>query len=260
MQVLPISDILNPVLSSLIKSIGIDSQEEQTNNQPYRVMPDCYVVMGFQYTGSLLLLQEHQHIELGRCGISGLQTKYKDFKYSTSDTKTLLITFYPWAVPVLFNESASALTNQALNLSDIFGKTLQDILEEQLLSVQTVEDIVPTLEAFFSGLNTNKGKRVDEHFMQQIKQIMNLGVPSSVNHIASDFGYTNRTLERRFKDYVGISPQKFLLLKRFQNTLMHIRNGMDWEAIMEINNYYDQAHLIHEYKAFSGLTPSQSNN
>ncbi|MBL7478423.1 helix-turn-helix domain-containing protein [Legionella bononiensis] len=257
MHVLPISNILNPVLFSLVKSIGIDSKEEQTDIQPYRVMPDCYVVMGFQYTGSLLLLQESQQIKLGRCGISGLQTKYKEYKHSTNDTKTLLITFYPWAVPILFNECASALTNQALNLSDIFGTTLQDILEEQLLSLHTIEDIVPALEVFFSGLNTNKNKRVDEHFIKQMKQIMNLCVTSSVNHLATDLGYTNRTLERRFKDYVGISPQKFLLLKRFQTTLMHLRNGKNWEEIMEFSNYYDQAHFIHEYKAFSGLTPTQ---
>ena len=257
MHVLPISNILNPVLSSLVKSIGIDSKEDQTNMQPYRVMPDCYVVMGFQYSGSLLLLQKSQQIKLNRCGISGLQTKYKEYKCSTSDTKTLLITFYPWAVPILFNESASALTNQALTLSDIFGQMLQDILEEQLLSLQTIEEIVPALEAFFSGLNTNKNKRVDEHFIKQMKQIMNRSVNSNVNHIAMDCGYTNRTLERRFKEYVGISPQKFLLLKRFQTTLMHLRNGMNWEEIMEFSTYYDQAHLIHEYKAFSGLTPSQ---
>lgn len=260
MQVLPLSRILNPVLSSLIKTIAIDSKDKQTNIQPFRVMPDFYVVMGFQYSGSLVLLEESKQIKLNRCGISGLQTKYKEFKCTTRDTRTLLITFYPWAIPILFKESASALTNQALSLSDIFGETIQGILEEQLLSLQTIEEIVPALESFFSGLTTHISKKIDEHFISQMKRIMNHGVNDGVSQLASDFGYTHRTLERRFKDYIGIRPQKFLIIKRFQKTLMSLRNGMAWEAIMERSNYYDQAHLIHEYKAFSGLTPSETNN
>lgn len=258
MQVLPLSALLHPVLSSLVKSIAIDSSEEQNNIIPYRVMPDLYVVMGFQYSGSLLLLEKGKQIELDRCGLSGLQTQYKEYQCSSSTTRTLLITFYPWAVPILFRESASALTNQALNVADVFGTMLQDILEEQLLSLQTVEEIVPALEVFFSGLCPHMGRRVDERFIMQTKRIIALGVNTNVTDLAHDFGYTKRTLERRFKDYIGISPQKFLLIKRFQNTLMQLQGGISWEAIMERSNYYDQAHFIHEFKAFSGLTPSQS--
>ncbi|MCL9684904.1 helix-turn-helix domain-containing protein [Legionella maioricensis] len=260
MQLLSLSEILNPVLSSLIKSIEIDTKEEQKSIQPYRVMPDFYVVMGFQYSGSLSLLQKSEQIKLARCGISGLQTTYKEFQCSTANTRTLLIKFYPWAIPLLFNESASSFTNQSLNLSDIFGQSLQNMLEERLLSVHTQAEIVPTLEMFFSGLVTNTAKSFDKCFITQMKRIMDLSAPDSVHHLAKDLGYTDRTLERRFKDLVGLSPKKFLLIKRFQNTLMHLRKGMGWEAVMESSNYYDQAHLIHEFKTFSGLTPSKLNN
>ncbi len=257
MHLLSLSSILNPTLSSLIKSIEIDSKEKRGDIQPYRVMPDLYVVMGFQYSGSLLLLQENKQIKLERCGISGLQTKFKEFKCSTNDTRTLLITFYPWAIPILFNESASSCTNQALSLSDVFGTTLKDTLEDQLLSVQNLEEITPVIERFFNGLKSiHAGKKFDEHFITHTKHIMDFGMSSNVNYLAENFGYTNRTLERRFKDLVGISPQKFLLIQRFQKALMHLRKGMSWEAIMEQSNYYDQAHLIHEFKTFSGLTPS----
>jgi len=61
-------------------------------------------------------------------------------------------------------------------------------------------------------------------------------------------GRTERTIERAFSDCVGMPPKTFARLKRFHAYLADPFRD---------HGYVDDAHLIHEFRAFAGVTPSQ---
>jgi AraC-like DNA-binding protein len=80
-----------------------------------------------------------------------------------------------------------------------------------------------------------------------------------VSAILKELHISERTLERYFKQYVGVSPQKFIRICRFQAAFQQIQS-FDYEKLTDIAydlGYADQAHFIREFKAFFGTAPLQ---
>lgn len=61
-----------------------------------------------------------------------------------------------------------------------------------------------------------------------------------------------------FRDQVGLTPKVYSRLIRFRRVIAAIeaRAGDGWASIALNSGYYDQAHLNHDFRAFSGTTPS----
>ncbi len=79
----------------------------------------------------------------------------------------------------------------------------------------------------------------------------------SVSVVAADIGMSERHLRRVFREAVGVSPKTFAKLARFRRALRAARADapMGWASIAAAAGYYDQAHLIAEFRAISGVTP-----
>lgn len=70
---------------------------------------------------------------------------------------------------------------------------------------------------------------------------------------------TRQHLTRRFKRQVGVAPKQFCRLTRFRALFEAVYSSprVDWAAAAVDCGYYDQAHLIAEFKEFTGLTPTE---
>jgi AraC-like DNA-binding protein len=71
-------------------------------------------------------------------------------------------------------------------------------------------------------------------------------------------GITRQHVARKFDRYVGVSPKLFCRVVRFQDLMKTIRlaGEADWAATALDLGYYDQAHMISDFKEFSGTTPT----
>jgi AraC-like DNA-binding protein len=80
---------------------------------------------------------------------------------------------------------------------------------------------------------------------------------ANVTAVASELGVSERHLRRVFRETVGVSPKTFSRLVRFQYALRAAReNGhRSWADIAAESGYYDQAHLIAEFRELTGVTP-----
>jgi AraC-like DNA-binding protein len=80
---------------------------------------------------------------------------------------------------------------------------------------------------------------------------------ASVNAVAVDLGVSDRHLRRVFRETVGVSPKAFSKLARFHCALNAARDHGhgSWANIAATAGYYDQAHLIAEFRAIAGVTP-----
>jgi AraC-like DNA-binding protein len=79
----------------------------------------------------------------------------------------------------------------------------------------------------------------------------------TVDELAREWHVSNRTLERIFKQTVGISPKEFLRIVRFREVLRCL--GENEESLMRVAfemGYYDHAHLTHEFIRYAGVRPS----
>jgi AraC-like DNA-binding protein len=80
----------------------------------------------------------------------------------------------------------------------------------------------------------------------------------SLEALSESVGYSRKHFIELFKSHVGVFPKRFLRILRFQRSLTRLQSGdrPDWSGLAIEMGYYDQAHLIRDFREFAGLTPS----
>jgi AraC-like DNA-binding protein len=77
-----------------------------------------------------------------------------------------------------------------------------------------------------------------------------------MREIASRLGASQTTLIGAFERHVGLKPKLLQRVLRFQRAVMLENEGsLNWSQIAHRCGYYDQAHLIREFRTFSHRTP-----
>mgnify|MGYP002518290666 CR=1 FL=1 len=82
----------------------------------------------------------------------------------------------------------------------------------------------------------------------------------TVGMLARETGVSERYLRRVFSSIHGISPKQFACFVRFQRLLGMIESASAGASVKDMAlacGYYDQSHLVHEFKRFSGVTPER---
>ena len=67
-----------------------------------------------------------------------------------------------------------------------------------------------------------------------------------------------RNFERRFIEQIGVPPKEYYRLVRFNNALITKLKypQKNWTSIAYEFGYYDQMHMIKEFRQFANLNPS----
>jgi AraC-like DNA-binding protein len=80
-----------------------------------------------------------------------------------------------------------------------------------------------------------------------------------VRSIAARMGFGERHLRRYFDLHVGLGPKSLHRVLRFQSVIARLDRGTGapaWPALALDCGYFDQAHLIRDFRGFTGLTPT----
>jgi len=77
-----------------------------------------------------------------------------------------------------------------------------------------------------------------------------------IEELADELRVSRRHLERRFRAEIGVSPKTLAMVLRFRRVLGAIESrSEDWTSMALRCGYFDQAHLIRDFKRFTGGTP-----
>ena len=88
-------------------------------------------------------------------------------------------------------------------------------------------------------------------------QIVRSAGQVSVDRLATEAGLSARQLRRRFMMEVGIGPKLLCRLLRFQQVFKAVESNMaEWSSVALECGYYDQAHLINDFRQFAQQTPA----
>jgi len=79
-----------------------------------------------------------------------------------------------------------------------------------------------------------------------------------IGDVTGQIGLSQRRFIQVFNDEVGLTPKLFCRVRRFQEVLGVIRREpvIDWAGLATDCGYFDQAHFIHDFRAFSGISPT----
>jgi len=80
----------------------------------------------------------------------------------------------------------------------------------------------------------------------------------NIDQMARSHGLSRQRFARRFCSTAGMPPKLFARITRFQ-ALVHGLLSTDvsgWASLPAVLGFYDQAHMIHEFRAFAGAPPT----
>lgn len=173
---------------------------------------------------------------------------------------TCLITrFHPFASSLFFPNPAYDFTNELIDLRDIFNRESADFYD-RLMEQPTIEQKIGVLEAFLvQRLNRNKRNNNKLKLVECLcNDIYREGKPFSIENLSARYGFSERYIQKLFIDWVGLTPQRFFAVRRFNKSLELIRTSAESLTSIAFEcGYYDQAHFIREFKSYTGLTPTQ---
>jgi AraC-like DNA-binding protein len=77
-----------------------------------------------------------------------------------------------------------------------------------------------------------------------------------VEDLARELGWSRRHLAVQFRDALGFTPKAMARVIRFERMLDRLRAGDPLADVAYDAGYADQAHLNRDFRAFSGLAPT----
>ena len=151
---------------------------------------------------------------------------------------------------------ASELHNTLVSLEDLWG-SLADQLRERLLEASTPQAKLCVLE---QALLTRAAERLERHPAVAFALNEFHGAPHTrtIADVTGQIGLSAKRFIQVFSEEVGLTPKLFCRVRRFQRVLRRIGAGrpVEWAAVAVDCGYFDQAHFIHDFRAFSGINPS----
>jgi len=150
---------------------------------------------------------------------------------------------------------ASAIAGRIVALEDLWGDTATRPLIDRLAGARDTLDAAAILErAIAERLATAGARHVRAALALDAADRL---TSANVTAVAVDLGVSERHLRRVFHETVGMSPKKFAKLTRFHRALRaaHEHTRPSWASIAAAAGYYDQAHLIAEFRVIAGATP-----
>jgi AraC-like DNA-binding protein len=187
-----------------------------------------------------------------------------DIFYAGQLTKPFVMTFekkcicigaslQPWAGDHLYSIPSDEFTNELTPLDRL------DTNIEFYGQLKLCTDINALFNCMEKYLLERLCKKQNDPLSSLLaKRIINEPTRDALNHSLRDIGLSRRRIEQRFIHSTGLSMGAFMRKVRFQKTIHLLSEGYADLSLVEIGlkaGYYDQAHFINDFKAFSGLSP-----
>lgn len=224
-----------------------------------RLMPNGEATIVFNLLDSSIRIYHPDDIRrfdtYGRAVLSGARTNY--FVIGAAEQERVIgIQFHPGGSFPFFREPADIMENSFIALEDLWRSRAGE-LRERLLAASSAKAMFQILEKDLLALLARPltwHPAVDyalHHFRRRPHA-------TTIARMTEKIGLSSRRFIQLFSQQVGLTPKAFCRVRRFQQVLttVHGAKQVDWSEVALDCGYYDQAHFIHDFQSFSGMTPS----
>lgn len=151
------------------------------------------------------------------------------------------------------------ISDKIIDAAEIWNAEIS-LLHEEMLSKKTTYKQIAAIEHFLIGKRKQHCKDERIALLNHTLHQMEHNNIFSVTHLRENNFISKKTFERYFQNYIGVSPKQYANICRFNNVRTYL-DGLgteaDWNGIAFDFGYYDQSHLIREFKRYAGKTPSE---
>jgi len=169
----------------------------------------------------------------------------------------IVAVFRPFGAKIFFNTPINEFHDKSISLDDLGDKGLVE-LKKRILNEPDDKVCISLIERFFikrlSSVN-------DYNYYRMVASInaINRSPSIAIKSLADITCLSYKQFNRIFTGYIGSNPKEFIRIVRFQLALFILQNNADisMTSLAYECGYYDQPHLVKEFKTFSGYTPTE---
>lgn len=170
----------------------------------------------------------------------------------TGLARAVTVQLAPGCAATLLGVPASALTDRIVALDRLWGRAGGE------LCTALLEAPTPALAAdlLCRAVEARRVRASQPARLVRLATQMFEAEQVRVAQVAAELGVTTRHLRRAFLEHVGVGPKEFARAARLRRALHLVGRAPDWSRIAIDAGYFDQAHLIAEFHALIGCTPT----
>jgi len=183
-------------------------------------------------------------------------TRAFEFGYPL-ETRSVGVHFKPWGLAPFLGMPADELRDRPVTVEQVWGRASSAELRDRLASAAGPHEMLIVLEdELVRRLRHTAGLGLVRHTSNVIAAATG-AVP--ISELTTEAGVSSTHLAQRFKELVGVTPKRLARTYRFAAAVVAIDPvaPVDWVDLAGRAGYYDQAHFGHEFRTFTGLTPTR---
>ncbi|MEU5784466.1 AraC family transcriptional regulator [Micromonospora lupini] len=163
----------------------------------------------------------------------------------------------PWGLAPFLPMPAAELCDRPATVEQVWGRSATAELRDRLATANGPHEMLTLLEEeLMRRLCETAGLGLVRHTSSVIAATSGA---TAIDDLRVSAGVSSTHLAQRFKELIGVTPKRLARTYRFATTVLSINPAepIDWADLAGGAGYFDQAHFGHEFRAFTGLTPTR---
>lgn len=245
----------SPALAGLVKCYWSLEGNELPGTQQ-RVFPDGCMELVFHY-GDLFTRyhSDGSSVYQPRSFVHGQLTQFIEIG-GNGVVGVFSIRFHPGGLKPFISLSADEINDASINIMEIWGNDGRE-LEDRMLHAGNNEERLRIVERFL--LQKLRPATVNKLVDQCVAAIDLKNGNINIDDLSLRLNTSRRHLERQFVEATGLNPKQYARIARLQSvlSLAEQKKYSTLTALAYDGGFYDQAHFIKDFRAFTGLSPKQ---
>lgn len=233
--------------------------KEDVPIRPETVVPDGCMEMIFHYGDPFSYSKRENQDEIQPSSFLGGQINRCLTITPTGDVGLIGVRFHPYGAAALLSLPMGELAGETIDLVDIVGNKAKE-LSEQIALAQERQNRILLIEGLLMKLYSDR-IQADLLVEEAVFRVLNLKQETTVSELAKSLFISQRHLSRRFRHHVGLTIKSFYNIHRFQRLLRSISEHAEGSSSLTnaaySAGYYDQSHLIKDFRRYTGTNPSE---
>jgi len=242
----------HPLLAAYIECYWSALADRPPFREQESLIPDGTIELMFNFGDNYAQIKDGESCTVKGSHVIGIR-KQSLIISQTRKQNIFSIRFKPGGSYPFFHIPVHLFSNAFFQIEDLLGKEYR-ILEEQMAETGNKERVVLADNFLLKKIyNTSDAYS----FVAKCSKALLQCPAISINELAAQFNTNYKTLERRFKTVMGLTPAELLKIKRFNDAVlaMYSCRHTSLTGIAHECGYYDQSHFIREFKQLTNFTP-----
>jgi AraC-like DNA-binding protein len=248
-----------PLLQSYVKMAQWITMTNEQTDYVQKFLPYPFSMLSFHFKSApSYSLDGIRYVQLPRAYFNfGYYSESEVYMKFGRNVDSILILLSPVSICNLFKLSLKEYKKALFLPAEEVLKERNGIIDELFSSDHSASSLADCLTRLLEPFSFHTDYKV-EICRKSIELIYSQGGDVSLKHVAEECCVSLRTLERYFSNFLGITPVRYCQLVRLQKLIGGLESSdfsSSHKRDMSCSLYYDQSHLINNFKMITGETP-----